>query len=888
MSTLLQELIERYELAEKAGNEGVWDWDLRTDTVYLSARFLELIGLPPSVATAHRPNEWLGRVHPEDIDWLNACLKGQAGGMPLPFHMEHRVRSEDSGWRWLLCRGVAVDNEDGKPVRLVGSIADITDRKLAEQCLRQSEERYALAAAASNDGLYDWDLRTDTIYYSLRWKSLLGFAEDEISDSPREWLDRVHPDDLIWLQATLDEQLQAGGKPFQIEYRMADACVQTRWMVCRGIAVLDEESKPLRLVGSQADITDRKTTEQQLRESEERYALAARAANDGLWDWRVDTKEIFYSPRWREMLGIAPNITLNRRSDWFSRVMPEDLPDFKAALNLLYHSDRTHLEHEFRMRHGDGSVRWYLIRGAAVRDANNIIARLAGSMTDITLRKRAELQLRFDALHDALTGLPNRNLLLDRIGQGLDRLRRTGGHHFGVLLIDLDRFKTVNDSMGTTVGDLVLTTTAARLLRVRRMGDTLARISADEFAVLIEEVGEPAAALALAQRMADAVCRPFRMADGELVMTASLGIALSVTGYESADEMLRDASLAMYRAKSAGGARSEVFDTRLRQHALKQMRLDSELRTALERQELCLFYQPIIALGTGRVHGFEALTRWRHPERGLVPPIEFIPLAEENGLIVPLGRWALREATQQLAVWQWAYPRPVPLSMAVNVSPRQFRDDDLIALVAKVLDDHKIPAASLKLEITEGALMQDPEGSEQAMRALHDLGIKLAIDDFGTGYSSLSYLHRFPADTLKIDKSFVSELTRRRENAAIVHVVSTLAAILGMDTVAEGIETQEEAEFLLDINCSFGQGYLFARPMPAPEVEALMSREHDKYGDADDDGVDIGMEWWWTKDAGHTIPEATGPEATGPEATSTPKTVATNAPVTKKRPRTSH
>ncbi|MFD1623035.1 EAL and GGDEF domain-containing protein [Azospirillum griseum] len=820
--------IDRYLLAEKAGSEGVWDWDLRTDTLYLSPRFKGFLGLPPG--EGNRPGDWLSLVHPEDIEWLNASFEAQMVGLAIPFQIEHRVRRADDGtgtpaWRWLVCRGMAVGDANGEPVRLVGSVADITDRKSAEQALRKSEERYALAAAASNDGLYDWDLLTNRVYYAPRWASLLGIPDDGLTDSPDEWLGRVHPADRPDLLRALDALKDAPDGAFQAEYRMLTASGETRWFACRGIAARDAAGTPTRLVGSQSDITDRKTAEQRLRQSEERYALAAAGAADGLWDWNIPTGEIYYSPRWKAMLALDEPEVSSTITEWFSRVVPGDLEGLRTAIDLHLSGERKHLQHEFRIRRADGGESWMLVRGLAVRDENGRAIRMAGSMTDITARKKAEQQLLFDAFHDSMTGLPNRTLLLDRIGQALDRNRRAGARQFAAVLIDLDRFKAINDALGSATGDRLLKIIAKRLDNSRRVGDTLARLTADEFAVLLDEIDDVGDALGAAERMAQAISRPVTLEGHDVVLTASIGVALSATGYERAEDMLRDASLAMYRAKTGGRARIDVFDSHLRRQAMILMRTEADLRTALEQDQLCLYYQPIVSLRTGRIAGFEALMRWNHPERGLVPPNDFIPLAEETGLIVPMGRWALREATQQLRVWQERFPHPTPLFMSVNVSGRQFRDDDLVQVVADLLASTPIPPSSLKLELTESLLMADPEQCRALMQRLRDMDVRLSIDDFGTGYSSLAYLHSFPVDTLKIDRSFVQAISSGQGNGAIVQVIATLATILNMDAIAEGVENAEEAGYLSDIMCKYAQGYHFARPAPATIVEGLLAAD---------------------------------------------------------------
>jgi len=832
--------IDRYLLAEKAGTEGVWDWDLRSDTLYLSPRFKDFLGLPPGDPSreTNRPNDWLSLVHPEDVDWLHASFEAQMVGLSVPFQIEHRVRRADASatakphWRWLVCRGMAVMDDSGEPIRLVGSVADITDRKHAEQELRRSEERYALAAAASNDGLYDWDLVTDRVYYSPRWASLLGLSPADLTDEPQEWLGRILAADRAILTDAMaslgrvEPESETGAEAaFQVEYRMRNAAGAIRWMACRGIAVLDATGKPIRLVGSQADVTDRKSAEQRLRQSEERYALAAAGAADGLWDWHIDSGEVYYSPRWKAMLGFEEAEIAGSVDEWFNRVLPGDLDGLRTAIGLHLVGERPHLQQEFRILGKGGQEMWMLVRGLAVRNDKGFAVRMAGSMTDITARKKAEQQILFNAVHDSMTGLPNRTLLLDRIGQALDRNRRVGARPFATILIDLDRFKAINDALGTSAGDRMLRIVAERLDVSRRVGDTLARLSADEFALLVDEMDDAGDALEAAERMARAISRPVTLAEGhDVVLTASIGVALSQTGYDRAEDMLRDASLAMYRAKSGGRARIDVFDANLRRQAMAAMRMEADLRAALEQGQLCLYYQPIVLLETGAIAGFEALMRWNHPDRGLVSPLEFIPLAEETGLIAPMGRWALEEAVRQLAAWQARFPRPVPLFMSVNVSTRQFRDDDIVGAVRDLLDAVPIPPSSLKLELTESLLVQDPDECRMLMQSLRDMDVRLSIDDFGTGYSSLAYLHKLPVDVLKIDRSFVRAVSTGEGNAAIVQVIAGLATILRLDCVAEGVETADEAVYLRGL-CQYAQGYHFARPALPEAVERLLAAE---------------------------------------------------------------
>jgi len=815
------DMAQRYMLAAFASGEAVWDWDLGTDSLFLSPGFLAFLPAPADGVIASA-GFWFANVHPDDLPWLEATLRSPHLLAGRRLVIEHRVRNPGGGWTWLMLRGAAQAGPDGEVNRLIGTAINITERKHVEENLRLSEERLALAAAATNDGLYDWNLRTDRLYYAPRWKALIGHGEDEIGDGPEEWLNRVHPEDLIWLQATLDAQVSAGGKPFQIEYRIQHANCGWRWMLCRGIAVMDASGEPLRLVGSQSDITDRKVAEEQLRVSEERYALAAQGANDGLWDWRISDGEVYYSPRWSDMLGLPYGEWVGTIEDWFALVHASDLPGLRAAFSLHLSGGTDHLEQEVRIQHDSGGELWVLIRGVAIRDAMGDAVRMAGSMTDITDRKRAEQQILFDAFHDGLTSLPNRSLLLDRISQTLGRRRRPDDPPCAVILFDLDHFKRVNDSLGPLAGDEVLRLLGQRLERERRAGDTVARISADEYAVLMDGVVDVKAALSAAARLAVCIAEPLQLVSGErVVLTASGGIAMSHTGYHQAADMLRDASLAMFRAKGDGRNRVEVFDDALRARAMSRLRTEADLRQAADRRQLILHYQPIVRLSDGGIAGFEALIRWNHPERGMIAPSEFVPLAEDTGLILQIGRWALDEATQQLARWQQTHDSG--LFMSVNVSGRQMLDDDIVTHVQAAVADSGIAPQTLKLEITESLLMDDPARVAALMQQISDLGVGLSLDDFGTGYSSLSYLHRYPVSTLKIDRAFVHGTGHGDRREEISRIILMLARSLDMDVVAEGIEMATEVDFLRGLHCRYGQGFYFSRPQPAKEAERLLS-----------------------------------------------------------------
>jgi diguanylate cyclase (GGDEF)-like protein/PAS domain S-box-containing protein len=583
------------------------------------------------------------------------------------------------------------------------------------------------------------------------------------------------------------------------------------------------------------DITDRMQVEEALRESQERYALAVRGANDGLWDWNLRTSEIYFSPRWREMLGYEEGKIGNTLDEWFSRIHPEDLYRVKAQLSAHLDGSTVHFESEYRMQHRDGSYRWLLNRGLAVRDENGKACRMAGSQTDITKRRQAEEQLLHDALHDSLTGLPNRALFVDRLSQAIERTRRPQGYRFAVLFLDVDRFKVINDSLGHVIGDQLLVAIAQRLQKCLRIGDTIARLGGDEFTILMEDIKHPNDSTQLAERIHQEFLLPFNLNGQEVFTTVSIGIALSESGGDRPEDLLRNADTAMYRAKVLGRARHEMFDAAMHARAVALLQLETDLRRAVSTlqvgaasQEFQLRYQPIVCLETCKIVGFEALVRWQHPERGWISPGDFIPVAEDTGLVIPLGQWILAEACRQLREWQLQFPQSNPLSVSVNLSTKQFAQPQLIEQISQLLQQYQVEPHRLKIEITESAIMENTESATALLEQLKALGLQLMIDDFGTGYSSLSYLHQFPIDTVKIDQSFVGRMgtdEAEDEGSEIVRAIVTLAHTLAMNVVAEGIETAEQVSQLKTLKAECGQGYFFAKPLSSEEAAVLIKTD---------------------------------------------------------------
>jgi diguanylate cyclase (GGDEF)-like protein/PAS domain S-box-containing protein len=557
-----------------------------------------------------------------------------------------------------------------------------------------------------------------------------------------------------------------------------------------------------------------------LQESRERYALIAQSAHDGLWDWNISNNNIYYSPRWKSMLGYEEKEIGNNLAEWFDRIHVEDKPQFQGELSAHLAGLTSHFETEYRLLHRDGSYLWMLCRGLAVRDSEGKPYRMAGSQTDITQNKSAEAKLLHNAFHDGLTGLPNRLWFMERLEKAIQQAKHEPKYQFALLFLDLDRFKIVNDSLGHAMGDRLLVEIATRLKACLPPGSALSRLGGDEFTILLENC-DANRVQQIADRIHQELSTPFNLKGNEVFCTASIGIALSHPGYDRSEDILRDADMTMYRAKALGKARSEIFEPAIHNQAIARMQIDFDLRRALEHQEFQVYYQPIVSLNSGRVSGFEALIRWQHPQRGWVSPAEFIPVAEENGLIVPIGWWILEQVCQQLRAWQQQSLVDPRLTVSVNVSGKQLTQPDLIQTVKKILHKTGLSPSSLKIEITESVLMDNVDAAVAILQQLKSLGIQLAIDDFGTGYSSLSYLHRLPIDTLKIDRSFVNNVDCDPEKIEMIRTIVSMAWNLGMNVVAEGVETKKQMYQLQAMKCDYGQGYFFSRPMDAEAAKVV-------------------------------------------------------------------
>ncbi len=770
------------------------------------------------------PGQEVGFLTPDPV--FNEFVRGVFADPDPHLHrqLELQVPVGDGSHKTFLV--MAQKYQQGRAAVFVG--VDITERRRVEAQLRYSEDRFRRLIEDLQVGVQLWNPQGELVLTNRAALTMLGLTEPELR--------RYH------LRAPYWNVIDEAGNPIAAQdLPVARAVADGRsvrnlvmgvyrqryqdrvWLLVTAEPQVDDKGQVMQVICTFSDITERRRVEQALRESQERYALAVAGANDGLWDWDLSTNQMYFSSRWQEMLGYEAGEISPNPDEWIDRIHPEDRERVRKELAAHLTGLTPHFESEHRVVHRDGNYRWMLCRGLAVRDTDGQAYRMAGSQTDITRRKQTESQLRYDATHDSLTNLANRALFLERLEQALHRHESSEGVNFAVLFLDLDRFKIVNDSLGHMSGDRLLVAIARQLRACLRPGDLLARFGGDEFAILLDRITSVLDARLIAEQIHRLFKEPFALeTDGlEVFTSASIGVVLGPGHYTRPEEVLRDVDAAMHQAKLQGKACTVVFDDAMHVQALRLLQVETDLRRAIERQELCIFYQPIVSLVTGRLTGFEALVRWRHPQWGLVSPGEFIPLAEETGLILPLGRWVLHQSCQQMRQWQKNLPGADLLTISVNLSGRQLLQPHLPEQVGDILTETGLDPQFLRLEITESVL-GDYDEAVTILKKLKDLGVDSCIDDFGTGHSSLSRLHRFPIDRLKIDQSFVSQAEHDRESGEIIRTIMSLAQSLQMDVIAEGVETRAQRQLLQNLNCQYAQGFLFSRPLPSADVEQLL------------------------------------------------------------------
>lgn len=813
--------------------------------LYVSSSYKWVLGIGPEALIGTTIFE---RLHPDDITEARATFFRAMAGGDWPASFALRYRHADGHYLWMECNGNILINKQGESagavlysreiIERIGTTdeprlhnpelencvrertanfrAEIAERKRIEKALRDSEERYRAIWHQSLEAIYIHDVETlQLLEANPAFLTLLGYEAEEIKNlslydivaADKDSIENFQQKILNSEGIILGERLwrRKDGTTVEVEVtanKIGQDGRETVFVVAR-------------------DITKRKRAKMALRESEERYALAVRGANDGLWDWDIKTDEIYFSPRWSSMLGFEENEIGNTLEEWFDRVHPQDLLQLKAAVSRHLDGSTPHFECEYRIQHANKDYLWVLSRGLAVRNEDGEAYRMAGSQTDVTDHKRTEERLAHDALHDALTGLPNRVLFMDRLGQRLEHAKRHPDNLFAVLFIDLDRFKIINDSLGHFVGDKFLASTAQQLRSCLRPADSISRLGGDEFAVLLNEINEVSDTIRVAERIQAQLMSTTMLEVVNRSSTASIGIAMYNRNYTEPQEILRDADSAMYRAKALGGGRYQLFDATMYENALSLLQLEADLKLAVENREWLVHYQPIISLESGNITGVEALLRWKHPKRGIILPLSFVPVAEETGLILQIGEYVLREACARAKVWRDSgYPK---LWVSVNISGRQFQDKNLIKVVEQALSTTGLPSDGLRLEITESVAMKDLAHSINILNDLNKLGVSISLDDFGIGYSSLSYLKQFPLKVLKIDRSFIQDNDIRKNGEAITSAIIFMGQTLNLEVVAEGVETEEQLNFLKSQFCDEAQGFLFSRPLPGEELGELLN-----------------------------------------------------------------
>ncbi|GAB4507505.1 MAG: hypothetical protein Tsb0026_03240 [Sulfuricaulis sp.] len=730
--------------------------------------------------------------------------------------VESRGRKLDGTPMWIRIHARAVRNDRGKVLYYEGVVKDVTETKRSEEEIRQNDTRFQLIARAINDVIWDWDLAQDTLWWNENFKKMFGYQKGEIEPGSESWIKRIHPEDKDGVVSSVHEVIDHGGRFWEREYRFRRRDGSYAHIFDRGYVIRDGQGKPLRMVGAMMDFTERRRAEQALRDSEthlraiidtEPECVKLMDANGKLLQMNAAGLAMIEADSAAEVIG-RPVLGI---------VVASYREGFRAFSDSVIRGNKATFE--FEIVGLKGTHRWLESHAVPLKSPTDGSPLLLSVTRDITERKRTEERLSFLAHYDSLTGLPNRTLFSDRLQQAMIEANRHD-RLVGVLFLDLDRFKNINDSLGHDVGDMLLKGVAERLNGAVRKGDTVARLSGDEFTLVLADMAHVDDAVRVAHKILEIFEQPFRILDRELHVTASLGITLYPFDDRDINGLLRNADVAMYRAKEAGRNTYQFYAAEMTSMAQEHLALENDLRRVLERNELFLEYQPIVDCRHGGVIGMEALVRWNHGKRGLIMPNQFIPLAEETGLIVSIGEWVLRTACAQCRVWQ--KNGNTNLRMAVNLSARQFQQPKLAEIVERILLETGLEPRSLELEITESVLIHKSETTASTLRKLNNMKVALAIDDFGTGYSSLSYLKRFPIDALKIDQSFVRDIPSDTDDSAIAAAIINMAHSLGIRVIAEGVETKEQLAFMREHRCDAMQGYYFSNPAGPEEITRIL------------------------------------------------------------------
>jgi len=706
------------------------------------------------------------------------------------------------------------------------------ERQQAELRLQESEQRFrSLFESTPMIAVQGYNQNREVIYWNEASERLYGYTKTEAVGEKLE--DLIIPPEMRQAVIMGVDQWINGGQCIpasELSLMRKDGSIvpvySSHIMLVNSQGIPEIYCVDIDLSDQEAALREHNQSEIELRESEERYRLLAENTNDLVCLHEPDGKYIYVSPSSEMLLGYQFTELLGQYPHLF--IHPEDCDRFlqDSQTDIL---TRNPTPITYRIRHKSGHYIWFETLSKPIKNANNQLVKIQTTSRDITERIDAQQKLRYEALHDGLTGLPNRSLLTERLELAINRSRRLDTYHYSVLFFDLDRFKVINDSLGHLVGDQLLTLVAHKLKNHIRDIDLVARLGGDEFVILLEDVIGAEKAIQVTERILEDLQAPLLINDSEVVIGTSVGIVLGTKDYQKASDIIRDADIAMYRAKEAGRGSYKLFDVQMHTQAVNRLTLETDIRKALEREEFFVCYQPIIDIVgvdfTFAKHlvGFEALVRWQHPTKGLVFPDEFVPMAEETGLIVAIDRWMFCTACHQLAAWKKKFPNRRPLKMSINLSARDLQQGSLLNSIDCVLEATGLAGSDITLEITESMLIDNISQTIELLKQLKEREIQISIDDFGTGYSSLNYLHRLPADNLKIDRSFVGQMQHDNRNYQVVSTIIALSNQLGLAVVAEGIETPQQLQWLKDLGCEFGQGYLFSKPLSKQMVEVMLS-----------------------------------------------------------------
>ncbi|MDZ8223868.1 MULTISPECIES: EAL domain-containing protein [unclassified Nostoc] len=691
-----------------------------------------------------------------------------------------------------------------------------------EKKLKQNEQWLTTVLKSIGDAVITSDASGNVTFMNPMAEGLTGWNySDAFGKEATEIFNIAHEETRITIESPIKQVLQSGVNVGLPEKTILITKNGTEIPIDDSVAAIkDDNGNITGAVCVFQDITERQQILKALARRQQEFKALVENAPDIISRFNTQLRYVYVNPVIENVTGISAETFIGKTNtelnlpDEFCRICDRKLQqvfqtkqetEFECSLAIAQETKHYHIRlvPEFA---SDGSV--YCVLSIS---------------RNITALKLAEAQLIYDAFHDILTGLPNRALFMERLERALMLSKRRANYTFAVLFLDLDRFKVVNDSLGHTIGDQLLTALARRLESCLRAGDTVARLGGDEFTILLEDLNNINDVTGVVERIHEALTSAFQLSGYEVFTTVSIGIALNKGNYNLPEELLRDADIAMYRAKALGKARHEIFDSSMYRQATEQLELEMDLRRAVERQEFQVYYQPIVLLETYKIIGFEALVRWQHPQQGLIPPDNFIPLAEETGLIIPIGYWVLREACRQMHAWQIQFPIDPPLTISVNLSTKQFSQPGLIEQICQIMQETGLEGSNLKLEITESVLMENIQSATFMLLQLQEMNIQIHLDDFGIGYSSLSYLHRFASNALKIDRSFVTKIGANGENLEIVQAIITLAQSLNIDVIAEGVETVEQLALLRAMKCKHAQGYFFSKPLDSKSIETLLA-----------------------------------------------------------------